>query len=237
VKRKRAAARLKYYAKKGRAVRRRRRRAPYVRRRYRKTKGRRIQPYNPFTELKFLNGNDNFTVQTAGTIVTSLNQIPEGTGRSERIGRKIIIKHISLRYTIRLRSVIGQANSSDIIRLIVYVDKQANGAAAAVTDILDTVLLPLTFQSFKNLANSGRFRILVDRKFPINALSSTDAVNFETRTYDRYYSKELNIPIEFDDTLDTGALSTIRTNNIGYLVIGREQDADFISTWRIRYQG
>ena len=53
------------------------------------------------------------------------------------------------------------------MRVMLYHDKQANGATAAVLDILESA----DYQSFNNLVNSGRFRILMDRTYAMNYLT------------------------------------------------------------------
>ncbi len=217
-------------------VRRRRRRRPRVRRRFRRKRVGR-QTYNPFSELKFKDGFQGGVTSTTGTIIPTINGVPRGTGRSERIGRKIIIKHVSIRYTVNIPPIATSSNSSDVIRFVMYQDKQTNGLAAAITDILDTTLLSLTYQSFLNLVNAGRFKILFDHKFVVNALSGTTGFNFDSRVYNAFYTKELNIPVDFDDTVSDGDISSMRTNNIGYFFISRQGDALWNAVTRVRYQG
>lgn len=227
-------------------VRRKRKRRPLmpsVRRPiYRRRRGARRRKfarpaYSPFTELKFLDGSNSGTIPTAGIVFGSIVEIPEGTGRSERIGRKAMIKHVMLRFNAIVPPVASSGNSADIFRVVVYQDKQTNGSAATVPDILDTTLLALNYQSFKNLTNSGRFRILYDRSYSVNALSGTTGFNFDSRVYYEYHSRELNIPIEFNDSSSTGDISSMSSNNIGYFVISRAGDAQWEANWRVRYQG
>lgn len=78
--------------------------------------------------------------------------LTQGTGRSERIGRKVHFKSLLMRFNISTTATIGS------YRLLVVYDKQANGAVPAITDILvsTAALAPM------NLNNADRFVILFD---------------------------------------------------------------------------
>ncbi len=170
-------------------------------------------------ELKFhdLDINDT-SVAAGGTIVEdSCNSIAQGVTEVTRIGRKCCIKQIGWKMNLLLLGVSDQADipAGDVVRVILYLDKQANGATAGVTDILESD----DYQSFNNLANKSRFRTLMDRTYTLGyqvamtdgaSTSSAPATNIE----DSFY-KKVNIPIEFDST--TGAITEVRSNNIGCL--------------------
>lgn len=122
----------------------------------------------------------------------------------------------------------------DVVRLILYIDKQANGAAvSAVTDILETA----SWNSFRNLANQQRFQILSDRKFVMNYtnMASDAAGQFSTasvyKQIDKYW--KVNAPIEFSAT--TGAIGEIRSNNIGVLAISATGRTQLLSKVRLRF--
>lgn len=193
--------------------------------------------------MKFLDQNiADAAIAAGGTIFlngsteASLLRIPEGNGESERIGRKITVRKLAWRFTIKLTEVDGAANpvNPDTIRVILYLDKQANGAAAATQDILEDN----EFISFNNLANSKRFRTLMDRTYDINChAGGGDGVASDwvgTRVSDTFF-KNVNIPIEYDNSATTGALATIRSNNINVLLLGQTGTCSFDSKMRIRY--
>lgn len=123
--------------------------------------------------------------------------------------------------------------SGDTVRVIMFLDKQANGATAAVTDILETA----SFLSFNNLANSGRFQTLLDKTVTLNymTLASDGAglVSSANKFTDFSFHKRCNIPIEFSAT--TGAITEIRSNNIGVLLISRAASSALFSNIRIRF--
>ncbi len=187
-------------------------------------------------ELKFFDLDvDDSTVAVGGTIaVNTINNIGQGVTESERIGRKCTIKSVSWRYRITLPTQVSGSATSDQVRVILYLDKQCNGAAAVATDILEVASL----QSFNNLANKSRFRTLHDKIYNLVSPSgsgrgATDTLAFgEDMTSDALY-KKVNIPIEFDST--TGAITEIRSNNIGILLLSSAGLCQFISKTRIRF--
>lgn len=186
------------------------------------------------SELKFFDTNKASTpTAAAGTIFDdSLCHVPAGTGESERIGRKITIKSISVHTESVLISTSSSSNCDDAVRMILYHDKQCNGATAAVTDILESA----AYRSFNNLANKNRFRILKDMFLDIScqAGAGNGTTNqFATVGKTRNFYLKCNIPVEFSST--TGAISEIRSNNIGVLVISSNGLMEFGYTARIRY--
>ncbi len=177
---------------------------------------------------------DDTVVSGAGAIDNpSINLIAQGTTESERIGRKCTIKSIHWRYDI-LYPQQSAVTGGDVLRVILYLDKQANGATALVNDILETN----NYQSFYNLANKSRFRIYMDRTWAINANAGagngTANDTFSKFKQGTFY-KRCNVPIEFDST--TGAITEIRSNNIGVLMISRLGLVGFTSQMRIRFSG
>ncbi len=187
------------------------------------------------TEKKFFDQDVNDAVVAAGgTIVSpSLLTIAQGTTESTRIGRKVFLKGLFWKYDVSLPvSAGGGGQIGDTVRVILYVDQQTNGAAAGVTDLLESN----DYQSFYNLANSQRFRILHDKVHDLNMLSG--AGNGTANDYSEVrrsykYNKFLSLPVEYNST--TGAIGEIRSNNIGVLLVGRSGTAEFASKMRIRF--
>lgn len=185
-------------------------------------------------ELKFHDVDlDDAVVSGGGTVTATINIIPQGTTEVERIGRKCNIRKIAWRYSLSLPAAAGATLvSGDILRMILFIDKQANGATAAVTDVLESA----HYQSFNNLSNSGRFRILMDKTYDLNntAGAGDGAVNDSPlwEISDSFY-KDCNIPIEFSST--TGAITEIRSNNLGVLLISRGGSPKLDSKFRLRF--
>lgn len=190
-------------------------------------------------ELKFHDvALDDAAVDSAGGITDSICKIPQGVTEKTRVGRRCTITNIAWRFNLTLPEVNagGTPNASDVVRVILYLDKQANGATAAITDLLETA----DYQSFNNLSNSGRFRTLMDRTYAISYM--TLATKFDANTYDQgavdiqdSFFKSVNIPIEFDNSFSDGRIGTIRTNNLGVLLISQNGVPGFFSFFRLRF--
>ncbi len=187
-------------------------------------------------ELKFHDVDlDDAVIATGGTVTPSINLIAQGITESTRVGRKCTIKSILWRYSINLVEQDAQATaaSGDTIRVILFWDKQANGATATVTGILQSA----DYQSFNNLANSQRFRVLHDKTRTINfqtlASDGAGVVSSADVLRDYTFFKKCDIPIEFSDT--TGAITEIRSNNLGVLLISRNGTTVFGSKFRLRF--
>ncbi len=174
------------------------------------------------------------TIFTNGSAEASLLRIPEGNGASERIGRTITIKSIGWRFKITFPTQTLGNSTNDVVRVILYLDKQANGAAAAITDILAAD----DFQAFNNLANKSRFRTLMDRTYDMNltAGSGQNAADEygEMGITDTLF-KRVNLKIEYATTAATGALATIRSNNICMLILSNSGLCVMDGVMRLRY--
>ncbi len=187
-------------------------------------------------ELKFFDVTLDDAVVAAGFNVTAtVNAIPQGVTESERVGRKCTIRSIHWRIQCKVPEMDAQAtpNAGDTIRVVMYLDHQANGATAANTDLFESN----DWQSFRNLANTQRFEILYDRMVNVNyfTLASDGAglVSSAEWSKDLQFHKKCNIPLEFSST--TGVIGEIRSNNIGVMLGGKNNIGGFNSQIRLRY--
>ncbi len=186
-------------------------------------------------ELKFFDGTSNAVPAAGGTIMEdSLNHITQGVTEQARVGRKCTLRSIQARFQLTLASTPTAANTSERVRLIIYQDKQANGATATVTGIMESA----TLDSYRNLANGSRFRVLYNKVVVMNTAAgsgrgTTDTLSYSETTAYRQMYKKCNIPLEFDST--TGAITELRSNNIGYLAFTDTGLVDVEVHWRLRF--
>lgn len=198
-------------------------------------KGRKAAPRGAPVEKKYFDTKKAATsAGVAGTIFDdSLNEVPQGAGESDRVGRKITVTDVLLKGLLTTGSGTVAASIADTYRIILYLDKQCNGATAAATDILEGVV---DINAFRNLEEGGRFRILSDSIIEGGPLTNAGGT---AATVDRYQCfhiyKSVKIPIEFNGA--TGAIAEIRSNNIGVLVVsaGANAGTTLSYTARIRY--
>lgn len=185
-------------------------------------------------ELKFFDTTKVQSVIAAVGNITdlSVNLIPQGVTESTRVGRKCVVKRIHFRGEVRMPDSAASGTTADRLRIIIYQDKQANGATATIASLLETT----SIDSFRNLAESGRFRVLLDRNYDVAAQSGSgngtvDRFGEQKKTFK--FNKLCNIPLEFAAT--TGAITEIRSNNIGVLAISEAGVVTLQYTCRIRF--
>lgn len=176
--------------------------------------------YRAGGELKFYDSVLATTVVTATGIVASpsICLVPMNTTASGRLGRKFTITNIHIQGNIFLPPVAANYSLwSDIIRVIVYNDHQANGAAATVLDVLTTA----DDKSFRNMFNLDRFTILSDTETVMtvqatNAGTSTGGILKPFR-----FHKKCKIPIETSDIVatDPSSITGLRSENIGIIAL------------------
>ncbi len=180
---------------------------------------------------------DDAVIATGGTIAEdSLLTIPEGNGQSERNGRKITVRSIHMRFDILLPTTAVATATSDGVRVIVYLDRQTNGAAPVILDLLNVA----DWQSFRNLGNAGRFTILMDKQFAMvckagSGRGTTDTLSYGDDERVLMWNKKVNIPVIYDDSANTGVITSMCCNNIGILTISKSGLAAFGSRIRVRY--
>ncbi len=202
---------------------------------YRKQRWKSGKVWKPTAELKFHDLTTVDAVVAAGHSIMTLsaNLIAQGTTEIERLGRRCVIRQIHWKWRITLPTdASGALSVGDSVRLLLYVDRQANGATASSSDILEVN----DIHSFNNLANSGRFRTLMDRTYTLNASAGAGdgAVNdtAQTRIIGEFH-KKVNIKIEFSGV--TGAITEVRSNNIGIMLVGQTGVAAFQGRMRLRF--
>lgn len=176
--------------------------------------------------------------ETAGVVkYTTICSVDQGTGDSQRIGRKIhissIMLHLRLIYPDQITGT-DPSETSNRVRIIVYQDTQTNGAAPAVTKILETA----DISSFYNLDNSKRFNILknkfIDLQSPCFIKDTTFKTAQVTKTCNIYLTKSMTV-----NYIDTGnGLADIADNSVGVLLISQSDQSDKVNIKgiaRIRY--
>ncbi len=198
---------------------------------------RKLRPYvfRDKAELKFFDTEFVSALTSATGTTTSINLVGQGTDESQRVGRKILLKQITLQGIIRLPATADTSNATDVVRLMLVWDKQTNKSNATPTDVLGTSPKIL---HYRELTNSGRFKVLKTlwMTVNINAGAGDGTTNDFPQMFKKFdLWKKCNIPIEFSGI--SGAIGGITTNNIFVLVFSHNAKA-FI-TWRarIRYTG
>lgn len=195
-------------------------------------------------ELKFYDShhhNLGISAATNGGTPINVTGIEQGTGESQRLGRKVVLRSIEFHLTFHWQPGQVAAVAYNRIRMLVLVDKQTNGAIFQHSDIFETNEM----DAFYNLVNQGRFRIMKDSiyNFNVRAQMPSDVNVIPNEfvpaqvTKTMRIKKRLNLPIEYSGT--SGARSEIRSNNIYLFVIKEFTTTNFNVEFhsRVRYDG
>lgn len=148
---------------------------------------------------------------TAGTFYL-LNGTTQGDGINQREGRQIYVQSVQCNFRAEWNS--AAATSPATYRVILFMDKQSNGAAPAVGDLLDTSTA-LACDALRNLNNRKRFKILLDRRY---AMSPTGASN--SAIVDSFYLKKF-ITTQYNAGT-AGTVADISSNSIYLLATSDE---------------
>ncbi len=186
-------------------------------------------------ELKFFDKKlGTVAIPTTGSFQTLNIDIPEGTGQSQRIGRSINIRKINIRGIGYIAEQTAKESASDVIRIMLVQDKQANKALFAGTDLLSASAI----LEYMNLANSGRFKVLATRQIEVRSHAGGGNGTSNVFADDHvWFNINLNvsIPIEYSGT--AGTIGTVTTNNL--VLCAWSHDGKGAWNWicRLRYEG
>ncbi len=167
---------------------------------------------------------------TGGLFDDSLVHVAQGTADNERIGRKITVTNINLRANAQKAQ--DATDPADVWRCILYVDTQCNGSVATVTEILTAA----GTNTFRNLDNATRFKILLDKTEDIASTiydGTNNLAEVKNRFFDFYWYDAIGIPILYNST--TGVIAEITQNNIGVLWINLSGKTSLNGIARVRY--
>lgn len=195
------------------------RRTPY--RSYQVTRG---YPRGTQGEFKSVDTTIAVNSDTTGAIVL-LNGIARGDDINERTGRQVTLRSVQLSLTF---GVVSGTGIDQYQRYMVVLDHQPNGAALAITDVLDGV----TVTHQRNLNNRKRFTVLMDKHYSLNASAESGS-----RRVSQMY-RRLNTVVDFNGG-DAGTIADITTNSVYFISIGSvaagATAGSVIGTARIRY--
>jgi len=158
-----------------------------------------------------------------------LNPLSQGTTAQTRIGRKIRVKSIQLRYLwtqLASNSIASMTNP----RILIIYDRNPAGALPAVTDILTAN----NILSFMNLNNTDRFMVISDtflmdervRNMPDAHVAAATAQNISA--HGKFY-KKFKIPLEcqYNDT-NAGTITDLEKGS--FLVLACCDGAQIFAT-------
>lgn len=175
-------------------------------------------------ELQYaINGlSDN---ATAPQEMVLINGVASGTNVNQRVGRRIVMKSIYIRGYI----FTGTTPLSFPVRTMLVLDKQANGAAPTMQQILGSFAsAQADIDAPNNLDNRERFKIMMDKMTIIQVNGGTSGATSNAGWIQKY--KKCNIPVTFNN-VGLG-ISSISTNSLWLCAVG-PQVHDSASNHRI----
>lgn len=189
----------------------------------------------PPPELKFFDGNLTVNnIGTGGTVFTPAVCTPiRGTAGTQRVGIKCNLMKLFIQgRIIKLPSSADLAD--DIVRIIVFLDRQCNGVAATITELLDTA----DIFSYRNLSNAKRFKFYHDKLYDMNSMGGYLATLGACITQTQSFKIAVSVNEELDFTGTTGSIADLNSNNVGIAVISANNVESTIQyNYRCRFYG
>lgn len=188
-------------------------------------------------ELKVFDVANSFTIDATGEVPATgqLNIITVGDTLNNRDGAVIQVKSIQMRGNVAFVPA-AAATAATIAYIYIVQDRQCNGAAAAITDVLTSNAMNT---ALGNVPNQYRFKILKRIVLPLFASAgATTAYNNVSVPFDEYI--KFPTPIEIRFTASAGAITDVASNNL-FLLAGTDGLSDDTitvnATTRLRFTG
>lgn len=174
-------------------------------------------PLLPSVEFKSITAG--LAAVAEGT-VNLVNPAVMGTDLFNRVGRQFMMRSVECHGYMLVTC--GAGSGSTVTRCLLVYDRQSNGVAPAIADVLDAD----NAYAMRNLNNRKRFKILMDRRIP---LSFENAAVAASATVNVDFYRKLRHPVEFNAgnagtvaditsgalffilCTDTGAAATVNT--------------------------
>jgi len=161
-------------------------------------------------EIKTFNQapSGNITPGMGGTLTGGLcNAIVQGDGDNNREGNIIHIKRLKFLFT-------AFDSVPSLVRVIVFVDRQANGSTPTVTDVLDSASYLAQYSELNVVGHGGsRFTILWDHTWTVNPQIAA------TATYGSTFAKDFTMKMPVTYIANAGTAADVSKNNIWLLSI------------------
>lgn len=188
-----------------------------------------VNQTTPTNAAKFLNtGIIIKWTNLAGTNMTSLTQVAQGTSVSQRIGNKI------RPYQIRLRGSVDMWSTHPCyFRILLVQDNQANGALPQMTDLFNMNTSNQAINAFYNMDNVARFKFLKDKTFQFTPLA-TQITSADQSIAQRYRMPiKLNHKLKGNPTMEysgtTGEITEVRSINYFFVIISSRPSGTIVS--------
>lgn len=164
------------------------------------------------SELKYIDTTKTGASTASDTTgdIALLNGVTQGSDYANRIGRKVGLMGISLAYN--AAATVG-TGVDQVMRFLIVYDKQTNGSALTITDVLDAV----SVTAHPNLSNRERFVIVWDKVTNISKSGETGSI------VNRQVSLSLaHLPPVIFNSGNAGTIADIATGSLYAICLGTE---------------
>ena len=117
---------------------------------------------------------------TTSAVFTPLQLIAEGDDTAQRQGRSVKLAGLLMNFQLQSD---GAATNTNVARVMVIIDWWSNGAVPVSSDLLVSNAVT-SFRAVDNV-NAKRFKVIYDRKFPMNIPSAGGIVR---RNIEKYFN-------------------------------------------------
>lgn len=179
----------------------------------------------------------NYAFSTTA-VLTLVNGVALGSDNFNRIGRKVFMKSLQVRGSIRPSTT---PTVSEYMRCFVVYDRQTNGAAPAYADIMSMTTsagaTSATSESLPNEANKNRFVILKDYQFDFSGTPGNNMTTNDTQVINWFIPLK-NCVTHYLGT--TAAVGSMTTGSLYFVTISRAlaigaTEWQFTGAFRLRY--
>lgn len=133
--------------------------------------------FDSFVNAALIAESVDWTGTEVDPTANSLFTPSEGADIDNRVGRKVSLYKLAIRGAIIPDAISDQADILQVpaCRLILFMDMQTNGAQAQGETVMQgpgAATGVLTFSTFQNTANFGRFRVLRDKTYKLGIVTA-----------------------------------------------------------------
>jgi hypothetical protein len=203
--------------------------------RYRLAQPYRKQQYNQFLDSGMAVASDGtrWLIAQDAAAVTSMFSPAEGAGPDQRLGQKAYLKSLYIKGMCAFKDIAANAvNHPRKCRMILVLDKQANGAQATIGDVLNTGTTTTSNiqEKFMNMSNRYRFKNLWDKTMYINTNTHFNGTNTTQQgvgfKFEKYIRWKRPLKFNWDTTAaaTTKDVTLCRDNNLFLIVAFEDVD-------------
>lgn len=193
-----------------------------------------FQPVEPNrAEIKFYDEETTTTSIGNGQILYFFRPV-QGDTATTRTGNRVTVTEVAFKLHYYISSL-ATSYSAAPLRVILVYDKEPNGTATAITDVL-TGATP-TSKSFRNLLKAERFITLYDKTHVLGQVNYVATTTWATGVTSRYLDvvTKCNLPVQY--LANAGTAADVQSGLLSLIILTEGGGGDsFDVTYRTRFK-